>query len=85
MAGMLSMLEAVLEIPLEEALEQVPITDEIKLGLLHEEGRYGEALEQVKYFEAAKAYQAKPQYRELYLEAMKEAADLNRAIRSTWM
>jgi c-di-GMP phosphodiesterase len=49
--GILSSLDSILDIPLEEALEQLPLANEIKTAILHKQGLTGEALECVMNYE----------------------------------
>lgn len=42
--GLFSLLEALMDTPLEKILESLPFTDEIRRALLQQEGLYGEAL-----------------------------------------
>lgn len=43
--GILSSLDSILDIPLEEALEQLPLSSDIVSGILNKEGMLGEALQ----------------------------------------
>jgi EAL and modified HD-GYP domain-containing signal transduction protein len=49
--GILSSLDSILDIPLEEALQQLPLANEIKSAILHKQGLTGEALECVMNYE----------------------------------
>ncbi len=49
--GMLSSLDSILDMPLEEALKQLPLAPDILLSILHKEGRGGEALNCVMSYE----------------------------------
>jgi c-di-GMP phosphodiesterase len=44
LVGILSSLDSILDIPLEEALQQLPLADEIKTAIVHKQGLTGEAL-----------------------------------------
>lgn len=49
--GLLSVLDAVMDAPMEELLDAVPLSSPIKLALVDREGPYGELLEQVLDYE----------------------------------
>ena len=51
--GMFSTLGKLMQVPLEEALEQLPISDEIKLALLNMEGRTGLLYQLILSYEKA--------------------------------
>lgn len=51
--GMFSTLGKLMQVPLEEALDQLPISDEIKLALLNMEGRTGLLYELILSYEKA--------------------------------
>ena len=50
--GMFSTLNHLIDAPLEEILEEVPVSDEIKAALLRKEGRCGQLYELVLSYEA---------------------------------
>ncbi|MFO7857843.1 MAG: HDOD domain-containing protein [Ectothiorhodospiraceae bacterium] len=50
--GLFSGLDAVLDAPLDEALAELPLSDEVHRAVLHRSGRLGEALECVLHYEA---------------------------------
>lgn len=49
--GILSSLDSILDIPLDEALQQLPLAKDIKDAILHRQGLAGEALESVINYE----------------------------------
>lgn len=49
--GLFSMLESLLEQPLEHVLEQLPLPDDVAAALLHHEGRLGLVLQATKLYE----------------------------------
>lgn len=49
--GLFSLLEALMDAPLEKILESLPFTDDIRQALLNQEGAYGEALSCVIAYE----------------------------------
>ena len=51
MIGILSSLDSILDIPIDEALQQLPLTAEIKSAILDKQGLPGEALECVINYE----------------------------------
>ena len=51
LVGMLSCLDSLLDIPLEDALQQLPLADEIVPAILHKQGHAGESLECVINYE----------------------------------
>ncbi len=44
LAGMLSLLDTLLEIPMEQVVDQIPVEDEVRDALLHRSGRIGHLL-----------------------------------------
>jgi len=51
MVGLLSVLDALLDTPLEEAISSLSMSENINLALLNHEGNAGKALQSVLYFE----------------------------------
>lgn len=49
--GLLSILDAMLEMPMSQVLEQLPLSDDISMGLLEGEGPYGTLLTYVRDYE----------------------------------
>ena len=76
LAGLFSMVDVIVGQNLEKALEQIPLNDNIKQGLLKGEGEYGRLLNTAKSFEmnAADEHQ---EYALIYLEALKEVNALS--------
>ena len=52
-AGILSMLDAYLDRPLKNIIKELSLTDEIKEAILNQEGKMGEILKLITYFEKA--------------------------------
>ncbi|MFN2340815.1 MAG: EAL and HDOD domain-containing protein [Halanaerobium sp.] len=52
-AGILSMLDAYLDRPLKNIIKELSLTDEIKEAILNQEGKIGEILKLITYFEKA--------------------------------
>ncbi|WP_040728954.1 EAL and HDOD domain-containing protein [Thiomicrorhabdus sp. Kp2] len=71
LAGLFSMMDVIVGQSLEEALEQIPLNDNIKKGLLKGEGEYGRLLQAAKSFEMNHADQHQ-EYALIYFEALKE-------------
>ena len=76
LAGLFSMIDVIVGQNLEQALEQIPLNENIKQGLLKGEGEYGRLLNAAKSFEmnAADEHQ---EYALIYLEALKEVNALS--------
>ncbi len=49
--GLFSILDALLDLPLEDALAQLPLTDEVKVALLRHEGKLGQVIACVVAYE----------------------------------
>ncbi len=47
MVGLFSVLDVLLETPLEAIMERLPLTDEVKEGIVHRTGRHGDVLARV--------------------------------------
>lgn len=73
MAGVFSMLDAILNQPLEKALEQLPVNPSIKNSIIHETGELGALIKHAKQFEQFKANKMSATLKEIYLESIKEA------------
>jgi EAL and modified HD-GYP domain-containing signal transduction protein len=73
--GLFSTLEAMLDLPLEELLEELPLSEEVKLALLNRQGHLGSALNCVQAMEENDFSRIKfvgltlPEISELYLDA----------------
>ncbi len=52
--GLFSLLDALLDMPMEEILEKLHLTDQIKQAILTHEGKYGEILSRVIAYEQAR-------------------------------
>lgn len=86
LTGMLSLIDALLEQPLEQVLQQLPIAPDIKAALIEQQGHLGHSLNMVLYYEKAdwKGYQQQANHlldehtdvRELYLDAIDWAEQL---------
>ncbi len=53
MAGLLSVLDALMDVPLQQILDQIPISNEVRDALLSGKGVLGECLRCVQYYEQA--------------------------------
>ena len=86
LTGMLSLIDALLEQPLEQVLQQLPLEPAIKDALLQQQGILGQSLQMVLHYEQAdwQHYQQqatallddKTDVRELYLDAVDWAEQL---------
>lgn len=72
LAGLFSMLDVVLGCTLAEALEKLPLNDEMLDGMLYKRGEVGRLLSVVKAFEAKDDADISSHYRQLYLEAVRD-------------
>lgn len=71
LAGLFSMLDVIIGQTLEQALSHLPISHEIKEGLLNGKGEYGRLLEIAKSFEKNRADEYQ-EYALFYFNALKE-------------
>ncbi len=84
--GLFSMLEVLMDAPLEKILEALPFTDDIRRALLAQEGPYGEALKCVIAYEQGEFGKARfrnlapSQMTDTYIEAAKWADQSARAL-----
>lgn len=69
--GLLSILDALLDRPMEELLDQLPLTAPLKLALLYSEGKLGGVLQNVRLYERGEwdAMPLQPGEAELYRNA----------------
>jgi len=87
--GLLSLLDAVMRVPLSKVVEALPLTSEVCDALLRFEGPYGEALASViayeqGYFQEAQFSELAPaQMTEAYLEAVSWANEAIALLRSS--
>lgn len=51
--GLFSMLEAMLEVPLDDALRQLPLSEDVTSALLRHDGRLGQVLHAAKLYESS--------------------------------
>jgi EAL and modified HD-GYP domain-containing signal transduction protein len=72
LAGLFSLLDVIMNQPLEQALSQLPLQQRIVDGLLEERGDYGRLLNIAKSFEQSEAQQSRVNYGDVYLRAFKE-------------
>lgn len=77
LAGLFSMLDVMIGQSLEEALSHIPVSDEIKVGLLMGQGDYGRLLNIAVSFEKSKAEQFQD-YAPFYFAALKEVNTLGK-------
>jgi len=86
--GLFSVLDALLDTPMAEALDALPLSDELRGALLQHEGPQGEALECVMAYEDGRwgdvtRYNLEPgAIRNAYLEAVGWVADVDAALQS---
>ena len=77
LAGLFSMLDVIVGQTLEQALSHIPISDEIKTGLLNGKGDYGRLLNIAESFEQNRADEHQ-EYALFYFNALKEVNCLNK-------
>lgn len=88
MAGLLSVLDALMDMPMEAILKQMPLSDELAQGLLTREGRVGRVLDAVIDWEMGNPAKAEafpqpknaPSMATLFLDAMLWADEQMKAI-----
>jgi len=78
--GLLSAIDALLDQPMAEVLEALPLVDEIKQALHKREGQLGITLQQVLHYERAEWDKLHPEladstYKQIYLQALSWACD----------
>lgn len=77
LTGLFSMLDVILQQSMEDALGQLPINEEIKLGICKGQNQYGRLLKTAKQFEDAQdVEETNPEYAKLYVSALKEVGQL---------
>ncbi len=86
--GLFSALDAIMEQPMEELLDSIPLSAEIKLALLGHEGKLGELLERVLGYERAHWHNLESRiidvklHTQAYLEAARWADESNELLAS---
>ncbi|MBD3609748.1 MAG: HDOD domain-containing protein, partial [Gammaproteobacteria bacterium] len=86
LTGLLSTLEALLDMPMDEVLKELPISDEIKQGIIDLKGEHGQILKLVLAYEnndnavLAKVSGGMTVLREIYLEATAWADELQKEL-----
>ncbi len=85
MVGLLSQLDALLDIEMSELLDQMPLNDSISRAILGHEGEMGEILSDVKYyqhgdFDAVKGRMGEHVYQIAYRHSLKWADQVMKAI-----
>ncbi|MBF0609805.1 MAG: HDOD domain-containing protein [Magnetococcales bacterium] len=88
MAGLLSVLDALMDMPMEEILKQMPLSEEVQAGLLNRQGKVGQVLDAVIQAEMGNPTLAEslprpkdvPSATSLFLEAMFWADEQMKAI-----
>jgi EAL and modified HD-GYP domain-containing signal transduction protein len=85
MVGLLSQLDALLDIEMSELLDQMPLNDLISKAILSHEGEMGEILSDVKYyqhgdFDAVKGRMGEHVYQMAYRHSLKWADQVMKAI-----
>jgi len=81
--GLFSVIDALLDAPIEEILDATPFPEEMRRALIVHEGEKGALLEGVKLLEAGDAAEAsaiQPRAAELYLEAIVWAGEAARSL-----
>jgi c-di-GMP phosphodiesterase len=73
--GLLSVLDAMLDTPIEEIVECLPLSQELIDGLVHRRGPLGEILERVINFEMGTA----PELSDLYIESLQWVSEFDQA------
>lgn len=77
LTGLFSMLDVILQQKLDEALDQLPINEEIKLGICKGENKYGQLLAVARQFEASMHdADVNPEYAKLYISALTEVGQM---------
>ncbi len=79
--GLFSILDALLDMPLEEVLETLPLTEEMSVALTSDSGKMGEVLCNIKYYEQGDWDQLMnvidhAAYQKAYLQAIKWSSEL---------
>ena len=79
--GLFSILDALLDMPLEEVLETLPLTEEMSMALTSNTGKMGEVLRNIKYYEQGDwdrlmSIIDHAAYQKAYLQAIKWASEL---------
>lgn len=85
MVGLLSQLDALLDIEMSELLDQMPLNEFISRAILGHEGEMGEILSDVKYyqhgdFDAVKGAMSEQMYQTAYRHSLKWADQVMKAI-----
>lgn len=73
LVGMLSLIDTILGSTMEDALNQLPLNETIKKGLLDNEGDYGRLIKTVNLIERSETRQLNPEYIQMYLVSLKES------------
>ena len=87
-AGLLSVLDALLDCPMETALAELPLVDEVREGLIHKAGQIGQALRCTIAYERADweevQFYGLPQLpiRDIYMEALSWAKQVTSGLLS---
>lgn len=82
LVGMLSLIDTILSISMEEALNQLPLNEIIKDGLLKDYGDYGRLISLVKQIEQNRTDQLDSEYLQIYLLALKESTLIGTSIKN---
>lgn len=72
LAGLFSMLDVVLSCTLEEAVQSLPLSENVSIGIVERKGQVGEGLNQVEALETKREKPIEPEIRALYLQAVRE-------------
>lgn len=73
LTGLLSLMDTILGQPMEKALSQLPLNDDIMNGILNNEGDHGRLLDLIKSFEHGDPDQSNPAIIPIYLKSVKES------------
>ncbi|MDG6774798.1 EAL domain-containing protein [Thiomicrorhabdus sp. ZW0627] len=73
LAGLFSLLDVIMNQPMEDALIQLPLDNRIIEGVINESGDYGRLLNMAKSFEQSKMQDRGAAYGAVYLQAFREA------------
>ena len=79
-AGLLSLLDVLLEKPIEKLLKKTQISNEIKLAILEHKGPIGEVLQIVKSYQNGNLDNTDPTLTQVFLESAQETNQLMRSL-----
>jgi EAL and modified HD-GYP domain-containing signal transduction protein len=84
--GLFSILDALLDMPLDEVLKSLPLTEEVRAALLSYSGKMGEVLQCIQYYEQANWDVLMDRidhatYQNAYLQAIKWATEMGSSLK----